>query len=304
MNFRNGTARFHMALVTVLLVSKVSSFVAFQQGAQVPFLSRVQRTNHDSNPQQPLRMVLEMDNAASIVDEFFRTQPFLSAFVACSVKASAADLLAQTSPVVSDDSAEDVKQLVTKSAEQVNHDNMQVLESVNVHRNFAFLLYGGLYQGVFLQFLYMIVYPALYGDYGDFRIPLSIGSDICAFGPFVTLPIAYMIRGLIENSTSTATTGSGEQIQTCVAPIQEAIEKYKNHVFTQNLLVKYWMIWAPAQTINWYFVPEHLRVFFVAFISFFWVYLLSAISSQQTSAVHLDEQPSSNHRSTMAITRS
>jgi hypothetical protein len=50
------------------------------------------------------------------------------------------------------------------------------------------------------------------------------------------------------------------------------------------------MIWLPAQSINWYFVPEHLRVFFVAFVSFFWVYLLSAISSQQTTTDGMEQQ--------------
>jgi hypothetical protein len=51
---------------------------------------------------------------------------------------------------------------------------------------------------------------------------------------------------------------------------------------TENLLLKYWMIWGPAQTFNFMVVPQHLRVVFVALVSFFWVYLLSMISSQGT----------------------
>lgn len=272
---------FVLAALLVLQVSTPSA--AFQTRAL--FLSRFERTNDDTR----LTAAQEMDSAAAVLDDFFRTQPFLSAFVACSVKASAADLLAQTS-AVANASSEDVKQLVTKSTEQVN-DAMQLLETVNIQRNFAFLLYGGLYQGMFLQFLYMVAYPALYGG-SEFRIPLSIGSDICAFGPFVTLPIAYIIRAAIESRTSSESSSGGETHSSFTEPVQEAIEKYKNHVFTQNLLVKYWMIWAPAQTINWYFVPEHLRVFFVAFVSFFWVYLLSAISSQQTKTIVIEQEHS------------
>lgn len=225
---------------------------------------------------------VELESAGAALDEFFRTQPFLSAFVACSMKASAADFLAQTS--VDDDNH--VAVLTKSSADKVNQA-LLLLENVNIQRNVAFLLYGGLYQGMFLQFLYMVVYPTLYGG-SDLRIPLSIFSDICAFGPFVTLPIAYILRGVIESQTL-MDNQEEQQHFSITEPMQQAIEKYKSHVLTQNLLLKYWMIWAPAQTINWCFVPEHLRVFFVAFVSFFWVYLLSAISSQQSVATAADD---------------
>lgn len=232
----------------------------------------------------------------SAFDNFFRTQPFLSAFVACSVKASAADFLAQASET-EDEAASSVvatsasaakappsflTMFTASSTTAIEQQEQQQPPDVNLNRNVAFLLYGGLYQGMFLQFLYMVVYPFLYGD-SVFRVPLTILTDICAFGPFVTLPLAYILRAVIESnngdgSEENSNSNNSNELQ---ETLQQGIAKYKNHVVTQGLLYKYWSIWAPAQTINFLFVPEHLRVFFVAFVSFFWVFLLSGISSQQ-----------------------
>jgi hypothetical protein len=242
-----------------------------------------------------LAIPLELDGPAQALSEFFRTQPFLAAFMTCSVKASAADLLAQTSTSNNneEEQQEKAKKMIpakkkkrtessSTSSSALRNKKTKEDSSVNVHRNLAFLLYGGLYQGMFFQFLYMAVYPALYGD-SPYRIVASVFTDTCVFGPFVTLPIAYIIRAVIESNT---TTGDHEYkhkhtLSSLIQPIEQGIDKYKNHVLTHGLLYTYWMIWAPAQTLNHGFVPEHLRVFFVAFVSFFWVYLLSGISSQQ-----------------------
>jgi hypothetical protein len=54
---------------------------------------------------------------------------------------------------------------------------------------------------------------------------------------------------------------------------------YYDHVTTRGLLTTYWSIWIPAQFATFGFVPPHLRVLFVAAVSFFWVTKLSAIST-------------------------
>lgn len=264
---------FVLLIKLAFTVTIASSF----QYHTLPSLLTFRRTTTHPTTRQQQAFVEEMDSVTLVLDNFFKTQPFLAAFVACSVKASAADFLAQSS-VEDTPEFKDIHDLASQqSTQQTTRNVLQVLEHLNVQRNVAFLLYGGLYQGMFLQFLYLVVYPLLY-DGSDFRIPLSILSDICAFGPFVTLPIAYIIRGMLESPDALDETSQGSWME----PIYQAVDKYKSHVLTQNLLLKYWMVWAPAQTINWCLVPEHLRVFFVAFVSFFWVYSLSTISSQQT----------------------
>jgi len=49
-----------------------------------------------------------------------------------------------------------------------------------------------------------------------------------------------------------------------------------------ELLWKYWAIWTPAQCLTFSVVPEHLRTPFVALVSFFWLMILSVISSRPT----------------------
>ena len=146
--------------------------------------------------------------------------------------------------------------------------------SINEVLTFDFLTLQ--YQGMFLQFLYTDLYPRLFGG-SYFQIPLSVFSDVCVFGPFITLPVAYVIRAMIEDDGNAEYSGE-------INPFRQGLAKYSSHVLTEDLLLKYWAVWAPAQTINNCFVPEHLRVLFVAFVSFFWVYLLSSVSSSVSDA--------------------
>ena len=78
-------------------------------------------------------------NGASVsaVETFFITKPYVAAFLTCSVKASAADWIAQT--------------------------RAQCCSNVDVSRNLAFLVYGGLYQGMTQQFIYSTVFPGMFG---------------------------------------------------------------------------------------------------------------------------------------------
>jgi Mpv17 / PMP22 family len=230
-----------------------------------------------------------------IVDDFFRTQPFLAAFMAASFKASAADFLAQTSSRKSEGEDQESISLPQRPHRSKRHSqerahairiipkqSMQPLPPVNMNRNLAFLLYGGLYQGMFLQFLYTFVYPWLYGNHPH-QIVLQVHTEICLFGPIITLPLAYILRSIIDydpQEMNKVGTGDAAGVErTLMNQVLGGIHKYKDHVMTEGLLLKYWSVWAPAQTINFILIPPHLRVVFVAVVSFFWVYLLSMISS-------------------------
>ena len=168
------------------------------------------------------------------------------------------------------------------------------MNNFNVNRNIAFWLYGGLYQGMWLQFLYTVVYPMLFST-SEHPLIYQVHTEIVVFGPFVTLPLAYIIRSIIDNNQSRSSSDSttidekndglsSSETTTVFEQATQGIEKYIDHIMSQGLLWKYWLIWGPAQTINFTVVPPHLRVVFVAFVSFFWVYLLSMISSQGISS--------------------
>lgn len=278
----------YFLLVSFCLISSIDAFTAMKAAhikTRSPFISTNPIDSSTCNrlpalltfKQNPLSAVVGMDIGAA-VNEFFQAEPFLAAFLACSFKASAADFLAQSESLASSASKQGIKIMPS------NQTKDQLKDGMDYSRNLAFLLYGGLYQGVFLQFLYTIVYPDLFG-LSSLRIPLSIFTDIFLFGPFVTLPVAYVIRGLVEDTNKD---------DTLIQSMHMALQKYENHIASQDLLQKYWMVWAPAQTINNCCVPEHLRVLFVAFVSFFWVYLLSALSSSVTS--NTTEKATANQR--------
>jgi hypothetical protein len=184
----------------------------------------------------------------SAVDTFYQTQPYVAAFLTCSVKASAADLVAQ-------------KQ---QSAQNNN---------IDISRNLAFLAYGGIWQGMFQQFLFTALYPLLFSgnndnDSSSFQaIFEQVVFDTTIMGPMICLPIVYTIKNLFRTANLSQET------------VMEALTSYYNHVTTKGLLTTYWSIWIPAQFATFGLVPSHLRVLFVAAVSFFWVTKLSAISA-------------------------
>ncbi|CAK0897868.1 unnamed protein product [Prorocentrum cordatum] len=53
------------------------------------------------------------------------------------------------------------------------------------------------------------------------------------------------------------------------------LSEYLSDVREQGLLQRYWMVWLPAQCVTFGLVPEHLRIAFVAAISFFWLMILT-----------------------------
>ena len=76
---------------------------------------------------------MQLDGTAvlSAVDAFYQTSPYQAAFLTCGIKASLSDSISQ------------------KSVEKVCAKTGEVTEHVFCFsRNLAFILYGGLYQGV------------------------------------------------------------------------------------------------------------------------------------------------------------
>jgi hypothetical protein len=119
-------------------------------------------------------------DSMDFVDAFFRKQPYFAAFMACCLKASTADLLAQTST-----SKDEKDSTATAVASTENPLSAKIAESpwlsVNLHRTFAFYLYGGMYQGMFLQLLYSMVYPWLYGN-SPHQVILQVHTEIVCLG--------------------------------------------------------------------------------------------------------------------------
>lgn len=133
----------------------------------------------------------------------------------------------------------------------------------NLLRNLTFLLYGGLYQGCAQYFLYNVVFPQLFGTGTDpTSVAKKVFADLLILTPFLCLPSVYFLKAIVFRYS-----------------FKEAARKYWTDVKEQKVVFKYWMLWAPVQTLTFGFVPPHLRILFIAGVSFFWLIILSKLTS-------------------------
>jgi len=200
------------------------------------------------------------------VNSFYQNFPIASAFLTCGVKASAADFLAQLSASSDLASASDE---TTSSALTNTYDMPQKslipLPSFEfeVPRNMAFLLYGACYQGVFQYYLYNQWFPQIFGKGNSLMtVTAQVVFDSAVIVPLICLPIAYLTKSTVSGQT-----------------MKEGLQKYVYDMKYTSLMAHFCVIWIPAKFLAFGVVPQHLRIAFFAFISFFWMIILSTIAS-------------------------
>mmetsp|Transcript_21946 Transcript_21946/g.32862 ORF Transcript_21946/g.32862 Transcript_21946/m.32862 type:complete len:330 (+) Transcript_21946:1854-2843(+) len=236
-----------------------------------------------------LRAFELMTPSLAKIDNFYQTAPYTAAFVTCGIKASAADLLAQTRSLnqntqEGDTQGEDGGQnniieektnrgtstssglLAKVSSQQESELSSDSANSLEVQRNLAFILYGGLYQGMAQQYIYNSLFPAWFGTGNDMMTVLTkVSFDLLVLSPLVCIPIAYFVKALIYGQN-----------------LSQGLEKYIYDLRYNNLLLTYYSIWFPAGCLSFGVIPDHLRIAFIAFVSFFWLIILSTVSSSST----------------------
>lgn len=219
----------------------LSSVQAFQPSAMSRSSLRIRPNPKLSVSQVHSFSPIDLPNAMSTLESFYKTAPYEAAFMTCGIKASAADFLAQ----------------------KRESDDNKAQEQVEFERNLAFILYGGLYQGMAQYYIYNVLFPMWFGNGHDIlSVGIQVVFDLGVISPFLCLPVAYLAKSAIYGNT----------------PI-EGMKKYINDVRHQGLLLKYYKIWFPAQCLTFGVVPEHLRIVFIACVSFFWLILLSSITA-------------------------
>lgn len=182
------------------------------------------------------------------VESFYVTSPYVAAALTCGVKASAADFIAQ-------------KRQIRKREEAAGAATI----SFQAARNVAFLFYGALYQGMAQEFIYNHLYPIWFGTSS---MPLTVLKkmlfDVFIQTPLFTLPFAYFFKAIIFQHSP-----------------KEAIRRYTEDVMRRGLLKKYVLLWAPVQCLTFSVVPPHLRISFIAFVSFFWLIIFSSVTGKR-----------------------
>lgn len=250
------TLRGTSALSCLFLLTGIQNVRSFQAvprsmlGTQQRRLARSMRTSE-------LQSV--MTSVAGALDSFCQTSPYAAAGLICGFKASAADLVAQKrqSKIMSRDDDDDDD---TNDEEESSETT-----ATDYQRNLAFILYGSLYQGMTQEFLYNHMYPVWFGSGTGVSVVLTkVVFDLLIQTTLFTLPIAYLTKALIFRYS-----------------FQEGLKRYVDDVRDRGLLLKYFSLWGPVQCLTFGVVPEHLRVPFIAFVSFFWLIILSSISSRQ-----------------------
>lgn len=188
------------------------------------------RIHHKSRQLSPQQMTL------ADMSDLYATFPLQSAIVTCGVKASVADGIAQ----------------VRSEADKLE-----------LRRNLAYILYGGIFVGGLCHLEYDYVFPYLFGD--DHSVK-TIFEEVCfdnfISAPLCWLPPAYLVKAAVYDY-----------------PLREGLEKYVHDIKHNGLLHKYLSIWIPAQSVSFSVIPEHLRVLFMASVSFFWFILFSTVAS-------------------------
>jgi len=138
-----------------------------------------------------------------------------------------------------------------------------VLPLFNPRRTLAFFCYGGLYQGCGQELIYNHLFSALFGSGTRPRsVVAKVCFDMLVIQPFLSLPIAYLIKAPIFGRS-----------------VGDALGQYRTDVAEKGLLKTCWKVWAPTQVVSFAIVPTHLRITFMACVSFFWIILFSTISS-------------------------
>lgn len=189
----------------------------------------------------------------------FKQHPYVAAFMICGLQASAADLIAQkSSQKTSNDKVVEVRGGTAAAVSR---------PSFELKRNLAFLLYGGAYQGCFQEHLFNNIFPMIFGEgRSPLIVALKVTFDMLVISPFLCLPVAYLIKGAIYQSS-----------------FMESVKRYIHDVRQNALLKTYWSVWYPVQIVNFMLVPKQFRISFIACFSFFWLIMLSSISGKSRS---------------------
>mmetsp|Transcript_15348 Transcript_15348/g.21378 ORF Transcript_15348/g.21378 Transcript_15348/m.21378 type:complete len:276 (-) Transcript_15348:217-1044(-) len=135
----------------------------------------------------------------------------------------------------------------------------------SLRRNLAYIVYSATFLGLACEILYNRLYPSLFGRGNGVRpIGSMLAFDMLISSLLIYLPAIYFVKALFFGDT-----------------MKSAAKTYLDDIRNKALLTTYWKIWVPVQCVTFSIIPDHLKVFFIACVSFFWVMILSCIESNK-----------------------
>mmetsp|Transcript_18554 Transcript_18554/g.50713 ORF Transcript_18554/g.50713 Transcript_18554/m.50713 type:complete len:174 (-) Transcript_18554:133-654(-) len=137
--------------------------------------------------------------------------------------------------------------------------------NVDWRRTVAFMTYGGLYQGVAQTLLFNNLYSHWFGDATHWQVVAQKVLFNAIFNDaLLCIPMAYAIKAFVFRFS-----------------LQTALQQYWSDVWQQHLLLKNYALFIPVNIALFTVVPPHFRTTVLAMVSFFWMIILSSVSSRQ-----------------------
>ncbi len=170
------------------------------------------------------------------INNFMKQRPLLVSLLGNTAKTACADVVTQL--VIEEKSEVDMKRL-------------------GVFTTFGFVYLGGwqyyLFNKVFVRCekcMTVLKYsrPA--------KASTLTFMDLAVHTPFMYFPSFYALKGYVQGDK-----------------ISNSYEKYKTNLLAD--VKSMWQVWLPAQMINFGYIPIHLRMPFITFVSFAWTIILS-----------------------------
>lgn len=261
----SGTSSISLYLFSLLFVSSPLTSFAFRTSSNITpdrFSAASSRSASSLFPRRPSSFTAQKDNK-NVQRTASRLQAWTDAL-------SAIDSFYQSAPYAA--------AALTCGAKASAADfvaQKRQMSKFEIARNVAFLIYGALYQGMGQEFIYNHCYADWFGDSNSPIVVLKkVCFDLFVQTTFVTLPMAYLTKAVIFHHS-----------------FAEGLRRYKDDVVNKGLLMKYFKIWGPVQCLTFGVIPEHLRISFIAAVSFFWLIIFSTVSSGRTRTPVLKEQP-------------
>ena len=138
------------------------------------------------------------------------------------------------------------------------------INNIDWTRNAVFGTFGFLYMGCFQYWLFNILFFKWFPGVTIKQTAKKVFADQFIKGPFCYWPSFYFVRTLIN-----------EKLDINEKTLISVKTTYKANIVHD--LKAYWSIWIPAQCITFGIMPIHLRLPFIATLSFFWCCILSSM---------------------------
>lgn len=174
------------------------------------------------------------------INDLVQRRPVLTSIVVTGVKAWAADLM--------------IQKLVEKR------------ETVDLKRSALFASFGSAYQGCIQYWIYNILFEKrLFPGKSPQMILMKIAATNLIVDPVIFFPIFYTMREAMNTERLLDV-----DLMNCFST---SMAKYRDNCKTD--LINSWLIWVPAHCVTYAVVPVHLRMPWIAVVSFGYVCVLS-----------------------------